>query len=229
MGTRRRCSSISIGQNQYTAFSSHVSIWHDNIAALDAHANAPGLGRLSAYFMRRATQRVAFRPLFEQDAADRLKDLDGIRGVDFAIHDAYKIKRARAHGMISELLPKKGFPSIQVSAGMSRKDAHDDYVDDEVASELFDLADAAEQFFDRIKIRGLSKTEKTKTGQKASVEVNLLTERLQVEKSLDADPDNPSMPEQEGVFKALESARAQLEVGEQLARAAEARLAFDEA
>lgn len=220
--------SISIGQNQFTAFSSHVSIWEDKIAALDAHANAPGLGRLSAYFMRRATQRVAFRPLFEQDAADRLNDLDGIRGVDFAIHDSYKIQKARAHGMISELLPKQNFPSVQVSAGMSRKNAHDDYVDDQVAAELFDLADVAEQFFDRIKIRGLSKTEKTKTGQKASKEVNLLTERLQIEKTLDADADNPSMPDRNGAFQALDAARSELEVGDQLARAAEARIAFDE-
>jgi hypothetical protein len=222
--------SISIGENQYTAFSSHVALWADNIAALDAHANAPGLGRLSRYFFSLARERVVFRPLFEQDAARRLEDLDGIRGVDFAIHDAYKVERARANGMISELMPRKEFPSIQVSAGMSQKNAHDDYIDDAVADELFELADNAEQFFDRIKVRGLSKTLRTKTGQKQSIVVNLLTERLQVTKALDADVDNPSMPGRDGVFRALTAARRELEDdGNKLASAAEARIALDAA
>jgi hypothetical protein len=222
--------SITIGQNQYTAFSSHVAIWNDNIAALDAHANAPGLGRLSRYFLRLARERVAFRPLFEQDAARRLEDLDGIRGVDFAIHDAYKVERARANGMISELMPRKEFPSIHVSAGMSQKDAHDDYIDDAVADELFELADNAEQFFDRIKIRGLSKTLRTKTGLKQSIVVNLLTERLHIEEALEADLENPSMPDKDEVFEALDAARRTLEAdGDKLALAAEARMAIDAA
>lgn len=222
--------SISIGDNQYTAFSSHVAIWGDSIAALDAHANAPGLGRLSRYFMRRAEERVVFRALFDQDAARRLEDLDGIRGVDFAIHDAHKIERARANGMLSELIPKKKFPSIQVSAGMSQKDAHDDYIDDAVAEEFFELADHAEEFFDRVKIRGLSKTLRTKTDKKQSITVNLLTERLAVTKGLDADIENPSMPERDGVFLALDTARNELEAdGDKLVQAAEARLAFDAA
>lgn len=51
----------------------------------------------------------------------------------------------------------------------------DAYFEPEVEEELFDLADSAEQFFDRLIIRGLSKTEKTPTGQKKSVEV--LSER----------------------------------------------------
>lgn len=220
--------SISIGRNQYTAFSSHVSIWEDKIAALDAHANAPGLGRLSRYFLRQAQERVAFRPLFEQEAARRLEDIDGVRGVDFAIHDSHKIARARANGMISELMPRREFPSIHVTAGMSQKNAHDDYIDDELADGLFELADHAEEFFDQIKIRGLSKTLRTKTDKKQSIVVNLLTERLQVESSLEADLENPSMPDRDEVFAALDSARRQLEAdGNKLELAAEARIALN--
>lgn len=218
--------SIEIGENRYTAFTSHVSIWGDQIAAFDAHANAPGLGRLSAFYLRRADQRVAFHPLYEPDATDRLNDLESIRGVEFSIHDSVKVEKAKAHGMISELLPSRDFPSIQVSAGMGQASQHDDHIDDDIAGELFEIADVAEQFFDRIKIRGLSKTRKTKTGQSATVEINLLTERLQVEHSLKSDPENPSMPEQDDVFEAPRAARTSLEGGDKLARAAEGRLAF---
>ena len=219
--------SIRIGRGRYTAFSSHVVLWGDKIAALDAHANAPGLGRLSAYFMRQATERVCFRALYEQETADRLRDLDGIRGVEFSIHEPHKIQRARARGMLGSVLPRRHFPSVHVSAGMSRKEPEDAYIDDELAEELFSLADDAEQYFDRIKIRGLSKTERTATGKKKSIEVNLLSERLQVEDSLEEARGNPSMPAQEAVFAALDSARRELQRGGRLAAAAEARLALD--
>ena len=219
--------SIRIGRGRYTACSSHVVLWGDKIAALDAHANAPGLGRLSAYFMRQATERVCFRALYEQETADRLRDLDGIRGVEFSIHEPHKIQRARARGMLGSVLPRRHFPSVHVSAGMSRKEPEDAYIDDELAEELFSLADDAEQYFDRIKIRGLSKTERTATGKKKSIEVNLLSERLQVEDSLEEARGNPSMPAQEAVFAALDSARRELQRGGRLAAAAEARLALD--
>jgi hypothetical protein len=221
--------SIRIGRGRYTAFSSHVVLWKDKIAALDTHANAPGLGRLSTYFMRQATERVAFRPLFEQGTADRLRDLDGIRGVEFSIHEPHKIQRARARGMLGSVLPQRHFPSIYVSAGMSRKEPEDAYLDDELAEEIFALADEAEQFFDRLMIKGRSNTEKTATGKKKTVEVNLLSERLQIEDSLEEARQNPSMPAQEAVFSALDSARHELQRGSKLAAAVEARLALDAA
>jgi hypothetical protein len=222
-GTR----TIQIGEGRYTAFTSHVVIWKDKVAALDMHANSPGLGRLSSYFWTQVTERVAFRPLYHQDTAKNLKDLDGIRGVDFSIHEPHKIAEARKRGMLGSVLPARKFPSIHVSAGMSRKQPRDAYIDDELADELFGIADSAEQFFDRITIRGLSKTEKTKTGKKKSVEINLLSERLHVERSLDSDSDNPSLPNQERVFAALAAARKGFDQDGQLQAATEARLALD--
>lgn len=218
---------INIGSDRFTAFTSHVCIWDDKIAAVDMHANSPGLGRLSTYIWRKAEGRVAFRPLYKQDAAARLNDLDGIRGVDFAIHDSHKMTEARKSGMIGSLLPKKKFPSISVSAGMSRKDPQDAYIDDELAAELFEVSDRAEQLFDRITIRGHSKTARTKTDKKKTVEVNLLSERLQVEKTLDSDTDNPSLPAQSQVLKALDSAKRSFAQSGELQDAAEARLGLD--
>jgi hypothetical protein len=222
-GTR----TIQIGEGRYTAFSSHVTIWKDKVAALDMHANSPGLGRLSTYFWKQATERVAFRPLYDQGTAERLKDLDGIRGVDFAIHEPHKIAEARKRGMLRSVLPQRKFPSIHVSAGMSRKQPHDAYIEDELAQELFEIADSAEEFFDRITIRGLSKTEKTKTGKKASVDINLLSERLQLERAIDSDSENPSLPDLAKAFAALMAARQHFDQTGELQAAVEARLALD--
>lgn len=225
VGTR----TIQIGRGRYTAFTGHVSIWEDKIAAVDMHANCPGFGRLSAYFRRRADQKVVFRPLFAQETAEKLKDLEGIRGIDFSIHELHKVNQARRKGMLRSLLPSRKFPSIHVAAGMSRREPRDAYFEPEVEEELFALADTAEQFFDRLVIRGLSKTEKTPTGQKKSVEVNLLSERLHVATSLEDDPENVSLPARDLVFGEIDRARRQLDRGGRLAAAAEARLAFDEA
>jgi hypothetical protein len=220
---------IQIGEGSYTAFTSHVTIWDDKVAAIDMHANSPGLGRLSTYFWRQVTARVAFRPLFNQDMAERLKDLEGVRGVEFSIHEPHKIAEARKLGMLGSVLPRRNFPSIHVSAGMSRKDPHDAYVDDELAKELFEIADEAEQFFDRIRIRGRSKTEKTAAGRQKTIEINLLSERLQIERELDSDSENPSLPDQANVFAALDIARTTLAGDGRLQAAVEARLAYDAA
>lgn len=220
---------INIGEGRYTAFTSHVVIWQDKIAAIDMHANAPGLGRLSTYFWKQAQERVAFRPLYKQDVAERLQDLEGIRGVDFSIHEPHKITETRKRGMLGSLLPRRKFPSIHVSAGMSRRDPHNAYLDDEIAQEIFEIADDAEQFFDRITIRGRSKTEKTPAGRPKTIEINLLSERLQIERQLDTDAANPSLPDQEKVFAALDGARRTLTRDGRLQDAVEARLAYDAA
>jgi hypothetical protein len=115
-GTR----TIQIGKGRYTAFTGHMVIWPDKIAALDLYANCPGLGRVAVYFRKQVNQRVVFRPLYNQGAANRIKDLDGIRGVDFAIHDPHKIVQARKRGMLRSILPSRKFPSIRVSAGIDR-------------------------------------------------------------------------------------------------------------
>lgn len=223
-GTR----TIQIGKGRYTAFTGHLLIWPDKIAAIDVHANSPGLGRLAVYFRKQTNQRVVFRPLYNQGAAQRLKDLDGIRGVDFGIHEAHKIIQARKRGMLRSLLPSRKFPSIRVSAGMSRKQPKDSYLEQEVEDELMALADSAEQFFDRLIVRGLSKSEKTKTGKKKSVQVNLLSERLHIARSLANDANNPSLPRQDVAFAALSKARSKLDGSGELEAAVEARLSLDD-
>lgn len=224
VGTR----TIQIGKGRYTAFTGHVLIWGDKVAATDLHANSPGFGRLAVYFRRQAEERVVFRPLYNQATVDRLKDLEGIRGVDFAIHESHKVVQAQKRGMLGSLIPPRRFPSISVAVGMSRREPKDSYIEPEVEEELLGLADHAEQFFDRLVVRGLSKTQKTATDRKKSIKVNLLSERLHVERSLESDQVNPSLPDQDQVFGALASARTKLDKSGALEDAVEARLSLDD-
>jgi hypothetical protein len=219
---------INLGDGQYSAFITHVSLWHNNIVAHDAHANAPGLGRLAIYLNERADQKVMFRALYEQDLADQLEDLDGVRGVEFAIHSPHKTQTAT--GMIGSLLPRLApkAPAIRVSFGMGRRGPRDAYLDSEIATTVHELADKAEQLFDSLKVRGKSKTIKTDAGRPKTVEINLLSHRVSVDEQLPRDDNNPSVPEQTALFKAITRARKQLQDNGTLERAVEARMLADQ-
>lgn len=227
-GPGQGASLIDLGADQYSAFITHVSLWPNRIAAHDAHANAPGLGRLATYLHRLTDQKVAFRALYEQGLTDQLEDLVGVRGVEFAIHSPHKTQTAE--GMFGSLIPRLApkAPSIRVSLGMGRRGPRDAYLDPEIAETVHDLADKAEQFFDSLKIRGKSKTITTEAGRPATVEVNLLSHRLSVDEQVPRDGDNPSVPEPKALFKAVTRARNRLQDSGALAKAVEARVLLDQ-
>jgi hypothetical protein len=226
-GPGQGASLINLGTGQYSAFITHVAIWDNKIVAHDAHANAPGLGRLAAYLMDKAEGRVAFRALYEQGLANQLSDLEGLRGLDFAIHNPHKLQNAT--GMLGSLIPQVSskVPSIQVSVGMGRRGPRDAYLPDDIAKDVHEIADKAEQLFDTLKIKGKSKTEKTPAGKPKTVELNLLSHRLHVVRELPRDKDNPGIPDQAAVFGALSSAHDELRTTEALEKAVEARLLLD--
>lgn len=58
--------------------------------------------------------------------------------------------------------------------------------------------------------------------------MNLLSERLHIERSLAADQENPSLPKQDAVFDEIVKARKKLEKSDELEDAVEARLSLDE-
>jgi len=219
---------INLGADQYSAFITHVSLWANKIAAHDAHANAPGLGRLASYLQRLADQKVMFRALYEQGLADQLEDLAGVRGVEFAIHNPHKVQTAEGMvgSLIGHLAPRA--PSIRVRLGMGRRGPRDAYLDPEIAEKVHDFADKAEQFFDSLVIRGTSKTTKTEAGRPKTVEINLLSHRLSVEEQLPRDSDNPSVPDETALFRAVTRARNQLNGRGALAKAVEARILLDQ-
>src|SRR4051794_16411061 len=97
---------VDYGDGRYSAFFTHVVIWDDKVVAHDAHANAPGLGRLAEYIRANTEkQRVVFRALYEQGLADQLADLDGVRTVEYGIYRPHKVQQARSQGLFGSLLP----------------------------------------------------------------------------------------------------------------------------
>jgi hypothetical protein len=220
---------INLGDGQYSAFITHVSLWPNKIATHDGHANAPGLGRLALYLHQLAGQKVLFRALYEQGLADQLEDLDGIRGLEIGIHSPHKAQSIGG-GMVENLLPSfaKKVPSLRVHMGMGRKGSRDAYLDPEVADLVHEVSDKAEQLFDSFKVSGKSKTIKTPKGAPKTVIINMLSHRLSIEKDLPRDGSNPSMPDEKELFKAVTSANRELRDSGALAAAVEARLVLDQ-
>lgn len=60
---------IEIADDKYTADLAHAVIWADHVAAIEVHANAPGLGRLQRYLSTMVEQRIVFRSLYQPDLA----------------------------------------------------------------------------------------------------------------------------------------------------------------
>lgn len=222
---------ITIGEDQYTAWVSHVSIWSDKIAAYDMYAAGPGLSRLSSYLRDKADEKVRFLPLYEQDLAQRLADLDGVRAVDFSIHSPTRLARVgTGHGMFSDLVESvraKKVPSVSVTVGVGRKSASDAYLDPEITDDVLDLAEKAEEFFDALVISGKSKAVLTARGKPKTVRINLLSQRLHVERDLPRIAGGGNLPEAAACFSAMDAARAQLDKTGALESAVDARLQLD--
>lgn len=221
---------ITIGKGSYAAFFTHVLIWPDNIAAFDAHVNAPGLGRLAEYLRQRTAERVMFRALYEQGLKEQLADLAGYRSFEYGIHDPHKKAAIDSSGMAGSILPKlwQRVPSIRTKIGMSRRGRRDAYLPPDIANEVIGMTDAAEQFFDALIVRGPSKTQKTQKGNPKQVEVNLLSQRLRVSEEITRDPSGGNLPERSAVFTALRHARRELDKTGKLEAAQEARIVLEQ-
>jgi hypothetical protein len=217
---------ITLADGQYAAFVTHVCLWEHGVAVNDAWGSAPGLGRLSKFIAKRTDQRVLFRRLYHPSVADQLDDLDGWRSVDFTIHDEYKQHRATAKGLFSKLgaseLPQ--VPSIRVSIGMGRKGPGDAYLPEHLVDQFLRMTDQADEFFDSLVIRGKSKTKKTRTGRPRTVEINMLSQRLQVPAELTADSRATNLPARQSVWSGFTKAHDELKEAGTLARALEMRL-----
>jgi hypothetical protein len=225
-GARR----ISIGDGRYTAFFTHVLIWPDNVAAFDAHANAPGLGRLAEYIKERTGQRIQFRALYEQGLKEQLEDIDGLRSFEYGIHDPHKKAELGASGMVGNLLPKmwQKVPSMRVKMGMGRRGRRDAYLPPDLADDVLKITDSAEQFFDALIFRGPSKTLKQPNGRPKPIEVNLLSKRLRVEANVERDAGGGNLPDRQAVFAELRKARKALDKAGKIDAAQEARIVLDQ-
>jgi hypothetical protein len=220
---------VTIGEGSYTAFFTHVLMWPDKIAAFDAHANAPGLGRLSDYLRIQTGQRVVFRALYEQGLKEQLEDIEHFRSFEYGIYDPHKKSALAGNTGMVRGLPQlwQKVPSVSVKMGMSRRSRRDAYLPQEVADDVIAMSDVADQFFDRMIISGPSKTRKKPNGRPEQVRVDLLNQRLRREREIKRG-DNGNLPDREATFKALRDLRKELDADDKLQDAQEARIFVDE-
>lgn len=220
---------VTIGRGRYTAFFTHMLIWPDKIAAFDGHANAPGIGRLAEYLRIRTGQRLIFRALYEQGLKERLEDIEHFRSFEYGIHDPHKKSALAGNPGMIRGLPQlwQKVPSVNVKMGMSRRSRRDAYLPPEIANDVLAMSDVAEQFFDRMVIRGPSKTRKKPNGRPEQIRIDLLSERLRRDREIRRSDDG-NLPDRAATFKALRDVRKELDADGKLQAAQEARIFLDQ-
>lgn len=188
---------------EYPADVTHVAIWPNGVAAQDAHANAPRLGRLSSFLRQKVASHVTFEPLFQPDMRERLEQLRGqFRGVELSLSGQHPIATSDrgAFGMFIPAVHGERAPAVGVRIGMGRYGPRDRYLDGETEEAVFRIAEQAYDQVDALIVRGRNRV----TGK--IDEVNFLGERLHVKADIPARSDVPALPEESLVFRELDLA-----------------------
>lgn len=195
-------SALAMPTDWYPSDVSHVMLWPDGIAAQDLHPNAPRLGRLSFYLRQQVRAYVTFEPLYQPDMFARLQQLRGhLRTVEISLTRPEYADSKR--GVFASLMPAvfgERVPSVAVRLGMGRRGPRDRFLDDTMESGVFEIAEDAHDYVDRLVVFGKNPvTNKTER-------VNLLSERLQERVEIAARSDAPGLPVAELIFAQLEVA-----------------------
>jgi len=211
---------IDMLAHRYPADVTHVALWPDGYAAQDSYGHSPRLGRLSHYLRTQANAYVNFEQLYEPDMLARLQDIQGqLRGVDIALTRPEHVDQDP--GVFETLIPAvygSRAPSISVHLGMGRYGARDRYLDAQIEEATYSIAERAHELVDSMVITGRSRT----SGR--TERVNLLSERLGVERELPRSTQGGSMPDTDATFVALDEAYRDLRERQQLDRAIRAQM-----
>lgn len=193
---------IDMLADRYPADVTHVTLWPDGYAAQDFHGNAPRAGRLARYLRRQVDAFVNLEQLYQPDMLDRLDDIRGqLRGVDIALTRPEHVDQDP--GVLGTLVPAvygHRAPSVSVHVGMGRYGPRDRFLDAETEEAILATAERAQELVDSMVITGRSRT----TGRSATVD--LLNERLYVERELPRSQQGGSLPDAESAFAELEAA-----------------------
>jgi len=197
-----RLGPLPLLDGEYPADVTHVVLWPNGIAAQDAHANAPRLGRLSTFLRHKVGAYVTFEPLFQPDMRERLEQLRGqFRGVELSLSGQHPVDGNRgAFGMLLPAVHGERAPSVGVRLGMGRYGPRDRYLDNPTEEAIFEIAEHAYDQVDTLIVRGRNRA----TGQ--TDVVNFLGERLHVDADIPARSDVPALPEEELVFREIDVA-----------------------
>ncbi|MFJ6684681.1 hypothetical protein [Streptomyces werraensis] len=197
-------SAIRLEDGQYPADVTHLSIFPNGYAAQDAHGYAPRPGRFSFFLRKKMREKISFEPLFTPDMIERMRHLKGrLRGANIAFTQAEYTGEPGGGGSLSVLWPqvlRQKVPVVRVDLSMGKFGPRDRYLDEVVDDAVFELAENANDQIDKLIVRG-------KNPQTGVVEeVNLLKNRLQMERELAPSRDVPSLPDRSEVFFAIDQA-----------------------
>jgi hypothetical protein len=205
---------ITLNQGEYTTDVTHIAIWPDGYGAYDAHGNAPGLPTLAAFLADRCDQHVNFVALYDRDLIDRLKELDGIRGIEYSIVRSDKAQRAldAELGVFGGLLAAhKGNEEVSFSTriAVNRKGGRDRSLDEQTRQEIIELAPRAEEYFDSLHITGFRRV----NGKLERVELNMLQTRVAKEVEIRRAKQGGNWPDYAACFQALTDAKKEFSNG----------------
>jgi hypothetical protein len=206
--------------DQYPADVTYVTLWPDGYAAQDSYRDAPRLGRLAHFLVKKENAHVAFDPLYMPDVYERLHDLRGqMRGVQLSLTRPEYM--SHSNGVLRTFLPAiygHSAPSVKVDVSMGKYTKRDQYFTPEADEAVFQIAESAHELVDRLVIRGRSRrTNRMET-------LNLMTERLQEDVTLPSNPNAPAFPDPDATFKAHDAAYRAFKDRGVLDRAAQALL-----
>ncbi|MFB6948661.1 hypothetical protein ACFCXP_03400 [Streptomyces niveus] len=194
-------SPISLGDHEYPADVSHVSLWPDGVCAHDYGKSVPRLSRLSLFLRRKMNAHVKFDALYREDMLEKLKNMAGqVRSVEVAMTQRPPDSEDGVFGILAPENFGRRAPSVRFTLGMGRYGPRDRYLDGETEEQVFALAEQADDFVTNMIIRGRNPaTDRVET-------VNLLHERLQIEANFRQSGTVSSMPDPSEVFLALDNA-----------------------
>ncbi|WP_189845958.1 hypothetical protein [Streptomyces rubiginosohelvolus] len=198
-------SAIRLEDGQYPADVTHLSIFPNGYATQDAHGYAPRPGRFSFFLRKKMREKISFEPLFTPDMIERMRHLKGrLRGANIAFTQAeYTSGNPGGGGSLSVLWPqalRQKVPVVRVDLSMGKFGPRDRYLDNAVDDAVFELAENSNDQIEKLIVRGSN----PQTG--AIEEINLLKNRLQMEKEFAPSQGVPSLPERSEVFFAMDQA-----------------------
>lgn len=201
-------SSLQLLDDQYPADITNVTLWPNGIAAQDLARDSPRLGRLSFFLRHRVAGSVSFDPLYRADMYDRMMRLRGqLRSVHLAMTKPEYLDRDR--GVFGTLVPEiwgPAVPSINIQLGVGRYVPKDRYLDEATQETVFNIAENASEFVDRLIVRGRDR-ETNKVER-----ISLLNERLQKEVTLAGDSVAPEVPDAGSTFSEMDKAYQEFDV-----------------
>jgi len=203
---------VNMQPSEFILDVSHCVLWPDHFAAFDQGGHSPTPAAYATFARERLNQLVIFRPLFDKSAIDRLKDLRGLKRVQFRMRNSQvtqgqvNAQQGPLRGLFSELFGWQGevVVSADISVSSRGQGARDRVLDGVTPEDVQRAVDRADRMFDSFVVSGIRRDGRVE-------KVDLFHSRLAVDASLPRATAGGYFPGSQTAFDALVRARTELE------------------